>query len=78
MDAISGFTVDYAGAGGQTRLMVKQYIQGPFGGMTIPITEVLPAKGAQLGAIIALFIGICSIGIILVGYFFNFLQPFIV
>ena len=68
---------------------------------TIPIAEALLAKGAQLGVVLSLmmgvttlslpsiimlrkavrpkllgiFIGICTTGIILVGYFFNAIQP---
>lgn len=71
---------------------------------TIPIAEVLFAKGALLGSILSfmmavttlslpsiimlrkavkpkllgLFIGICTVGIIIVGYLFNAIQPFIV
>ena len=67
---------------------------------TIPVEEVLPAKGAQLGTVLSfmmavttlslpslimlrkavkpkllsLFIGICAVGIILVGYLFNAFQ----
>ena len=69
----------------------------------IPIVEALPAKGAQLGVVLAfmmgvitlslpsmimlkkaikakllgIFIAICTIGIILVGYLFNIIQSFI-
>jgi len=70
---------------------------------TIPIAEALLFKGAQLGTVLslmmgvttlslpsmimlrkavkpkllALFIGLCTLGIILVGYLFNALQPLI-
>ena len=70
---------------------------------TIPIAEALLAKGALLGVVLSLmmgvttlslpsmimlrkavkpkllgvFVGVCTLGIILVGYFFNFIAPFI-
>lgn len=70
---------------------------------TIPIVEALLAKGALLGVVLSLmmgvttlslpsmimlrkavkpkllgvFVGVCTLGIILVGYFFNFIAPFI-
>lgn len=40
---------------------------------TIPIAEALLSKGALLG----IFIAICTIGIVIVGYFFNLIQPMI-
>ena len=71
---------------------------------TIPIAQVLLAKGALLGTVLSfmmavttlslpsiimlkkavklklllVFISICSIGIILVGYLFNYLQPYLI
>ena len=71
---------------------------------TIPITEALLAKGAQLGVVLSfmmgvttlslpsmvmlrkavkpkllgIFIAVCTIGIMIVGYFFNAVQPFII
>lgn len=45
---------------------------------TLSLPSMIMLKKAIKAKLLALFIGICSIGIILVGYFFNFLQPFIV
>ena len=71
---------------------------------TIPVAEVLLAKGAQLGTVLSfmmavttlslpsmimlkkavkpkllgMFVTICAVGIIIVGYLFNILQGFII
>ena len=57
---------------------------------TIPVAEALLSKGAlSLPSLIMLrkavkpkllgtFIAICTVGIIIVGYFFNFIQPYII
>lgn len=44
---------------------------------TLSLPSMIMLKKAIKPKLLALFIGICSIGIILVGYFFNFLQPFL-
>lgn len=45
---------------------------------TLSLPSMIMLRKAVKPKLLALFIGICSIGIILVGYLFNFLQPFIV
>ncbi|MDD3253807.1 MAG: permease [Lachnospiraceae bacterium] len=45
---------------------------------TLSLPSMIMLKKAIKPKLLALFIGICAVGIILVGYFFNFLQPFIV
>lgn len=45
---------------------------------TLSLPSMIMLKKAVKPKLLALFIGICSIGIIIVGYFFNLLQPFIV
>lgn len=45
---------------------------------TLSLPSMIMLKKAVKPKLLALFIGICAIGIILVGYFFNFLQPFII
>lgn len=45
---------------------------------TLSLPSMIMLKKAVKPKLLALFIGICTVGIILVGYFFNFLQPFIV
>lgn len=45
---------------------------------TLSLPSMIMLKKAIKPKLLALFIGICSVGIILVGYFFNFLQPYIV
>lgn len=45
---------------------------------TLSLPSMIMLKKAIKPKLLALFIGICTVGIILVGYFFNFLQPFIV
>ena len=43
---------------------------------TLSLPSMIMLKKAVKPKLLALFIGICAAGIILVGYFFNFLQPF--
>lgn len=45
---------------------------------TLSLPSMIMLKKAVKPKLLALFIGICAVGIILVGYFFNFLQPFII
>ncbi|ODR28329.1 permease [Eisenbergiella tayi] len=45
---------------------------------TLSLPSMIMLKKAVKPKLLALFIGICAAGIILVGYFFNFLQPFII
>lgn len=45
---------------------------------TLSLPSMIMLKKAVKPKLLALFIGICTAGIIIVGYFFNFLQPFIV
>lgn len=45
---------------------------------TLSLPSMIMLKKAVKPKLLMLFIGICTIGIIIVGYFFNFLQPFIV
>lgn len=45
---------------------------------TLSLPSMIMLKKAIKSKLLALFIGICMVGIILVGYFFNVLQPFIV
>lgn len=44
---------------------------------TLSLPSMILLKKAVKPKLLALFIGICTVGIIAVGYFFNFLQPFI-
>lgn len=45
---------------------------------TLSLPSMIMLKKAITPKLLALFIGICSMGIIIVGYLFNFLQPYIV
>lgn len=45
---------------------------------TLSLPSMIMLRKAVKPKLLALFIGICAIGIILIGYMFNFLQPFIV
>lgn len=45
---------------------------------TLSLPSMIMLRKAVKPKLLALFIGICTVGIIVVGYFFNFLQPFIV
>lgn len=45
---------------------------------TLSLPSMIMLRKAVKPKLLALFIGICTIGIIFVGYLFNFLQPFIV
>lgn len=45
---------------------------------TLSLPSMIMLRKAVKPKLLALFIGICTMGIIIVGYFFNFLQPFIV
>lgn len=45
---------------------------------TLSLPSMIMLKKAVKPKLLALFIGICSVGIIIVGYFFNFLQPYII
>lgn len=45
---------------------------------TLSLPSMIMLKKAVKPKLLALFIGICSVGIVIVGYFFNFLQPFII
>ncbi|MCI7380777.1 MAG: permease [Hungatella hathewayi] len=45
---------------------------------TLSLPSMIMLKKAVKPKLLTLFIGICAVGIILVGYFFNFLQPFII
>lgn len=45
---------------------------------TLSLPSMIMLKKAVKPKLLALFIGICTVGIIIVGYLFNFLQPFIV
>lgn len=45
---------------------------------TLSLPSMIMLKKAIKPKLLTLFIGICFMGIILVGYFFNFLQPFLV
>jgi hypothetical protein len=45
---------------------------------TLSLPSMIMLRKAIKPKLLALFIGICAIGIILVGYLFNFLQIFIV
>lgn len=44
---------------------------------TLSLPSMIMLRKAVKPKLLALFIGICAVGIIMVGYFFNFLQPFI-
>lgn len=45
---------------------------------TLSLPSLIMLRKAVKPKLLILFISICTVGIILVGYFFNFLQPFIV
>lgn len=45
---------------------------------TLSLPSMIMLKKAVKPKLLALFIGICAVGIMIVGYFFNFLQPFII
>ncbi|MEG1559715.1 MAG: permease [Clostridia bacterium] len=45
---------------------------------TLSLPSIIMLRKAVKPKLLALFIGICTVGIILVGYFFNLIQPFIV
>ena len=45
---------------------------------TLSLPSMILLRKAVKPKLLALFIGICTMGIILIGYLFNFLQPFIV
>lgn len=45
---------------------------------TLSLPSMIMLKKAVKPKLLALFIGICTTGIVIVGYFFNFLQPYIV
>lgn len=45
---------------------------------TLSLPSMIMLRKAVKPKLLALFIAICTVGIILVGYFFNFLQPFII
>lgn len=45
---------------------------------TLSLPSLIMLRKAVKPKLLALFIGICTVGIIVVGYFFNFIQPFIV
>lgn len=44
---------------------------------TLSLPSMIMLKKAVKPKLLALFIGICTVGIIIVGYFFNLIQPFI-
>ena len=45
---------------------------------TLSLSSIVMLRKAVKPKLMVLFIAICTIGIILVGYFFNFLEPFII
>lgn len=45
---------------------------------TLSLPSIIMLRKAVKPKLLALFIGICTVGIIIVGYFFNAIQPFIV
>lgn len=45
---------------------------------TLSLPSMIMLRKAVKPKLLALFIGICAVGIIIVGYFFNLLQPFII
>lgn len=45
---------------------------------TLSLPSLIMLRKAVKPKLLALFIGICTVGIIIVGYFFNILQPFII
>lgn len=45
---------------------------------TLSLPSVIMLRKAVKPKLLALFIAICTIGIIIVGYLFNALQPFII
>ena len=45
---------------------------------TLSLPSLIMLKKAVKGKLLALFIGICTVGIILVGYLFNLIQPIII
>jgi uncharacterized membrane protein YraQ (UPF0718 family) len=45
---------------------------------TLSLPSMIMLRKAVKPKLLALFIAICTVGIIIVGYFFNLLQPFIV
>ena len=45
---------------------------------TLSLPSIIMLRKAIKPKLLALFIGICTVGIIIVGYFFNTIQPFIV
>ena len=45
---------------------------------TLSLPSMIMLKKAVKPKLLGLFIGICAIGIILVGYFFNVIQSFII
>ncbi|MDD4080806.1 MAG: permease [Eubacteriales bacterium] len=44
---------------------------------TLSLPSLIMLRKAIKPKLLALFIGVCTIGIIIVGYFFNFIQPYI-
>lgn len=45
---------------------------------TLSLPSIIMLRKAVKPKLLALFIGICTVGIIIVGYFFNTIQPFII
>ena len=45
---------------------------------TLSLTSMIMLKKAIKTKLLGIFIAICTVGIIIVGYFFNFLQPYII
>ena len=47
------------------------------GGTTLSLPSMIMLRKAVKPKLLGIFVGICTLGIILVGYFFNLIQPFI-
>ena len=45
---------------------------------TLSLPSLIMLRKAVKPKLLALFIGVCAVGIIIVGYFFNAIQPFII
>jgi Predicted permease. len=45
---------------------------------TLSVPSLIMLRKAVKGKLLAVFIVICTIGIILTGYFFNMLEPFLI
>ena len=44
---------------------------------TLSLPSMIMLRKAVKPKLLGIFVGVCTLGIILVGYFFNFIAPFI-